>query len=62
MVMKDKEKPKVLLDASEIYQDVYEQENQEDITSVFQCIFCHGIPIDPHECAECEVVFCLECK
>ena len=58
MLMKDKVKPKVVLRTDEIHQD----ESNRDIMDIFECIFCHGIPIDPHECSKCEVVFCLQCK
>lgn len=57
-LMKDKKKPKVVINPSEIFQDYSNQE----IVNIFQCIYCHGIPIDPHECSKCEVVFCFECK
>ena len=58
MLMNDKVKPKIILCAEEVYKDL----NNDDIMDIFQCIYCHGIPIDPYECTKCEVVFCLECK
>lgn len=57
-MMKDKVKPKVQLNMC----DLYEEKINQEILQIFKCIFCHGIPINPHECVKCEVVFCFECK
>ena len=42
----------------------FDKENNEaieDILSNFECLICKGIPIDPFECSECEVIFCFDC-
>ena len=33
----------------------------KDIINNFECIICKGIPINAHECSNCEVLFCRLC-
>ena len=30
-------------------------------TKCFQCVICYQIPADPHECMECNALFCINC-
>lgn len=30
-------------------------------TDILQCVICYQIPAEPHECAECNALFCFNC-
>lgn len=43
--------------------DFHEEEIQSirDVVQSFECLICKGIPISPHECSVCEVIYCKDC-
>lgn len=30
-------------------------------TDILQCVICYQVPAEPHECAECNALFCYNC-
>ena len=30
-------------------------------TDILQCVICYQVPAEPHECVECNALFCINC-
>lgn len=63
-LIKDIKEPQIRLNQSDVYIDPTDSKAGDvinDILTNFECLICRSIPIDPHECSNCEVIFCLKC-
>ncbi len=63
-LIKDIKEPQIRLQQSDIYIDPTDKKSADvinDILTNFECLICKSIPIEPHECSNCEVIFCLKC-
>jgi hypothetical protein len=63
-LIKDIKEPQIRLNQSDVYVDPNDSKAEDvinDILTNFECLICKSIPIDPHECSNCEVIFCLKC-
>lgn len=70
-LMKDIKAPDVVLNHDELHYECCDQDMEDRppaeesvehcLASLVECLICKHLPIQPKECANCEVIFCSKC-